>query len=257
MGQQPSSPKPGTTLQVIGAGLPRTGTSSFTQALATLLDGPTYHGGTQITLGHPDTITHWISILRDWLSNDKHQAQKTLHQILSGYAAIADAPGSQLIPELLELYPDAKVVCTVRDPDSWEKSLDNIRHVATLWFLGVVLLPLPGMRHFVTYIDCLEKQWVRLYGERAPTRLTYEKHIRWLEEVVPPERLFFVDVKDGWGPLCQALGKDVPVGVPFPRVNDSDAIDMTAKYHIRRGLVRWVGVFVVIGAVGLGLRKLW
>lgn len=51
MGQQYSAPVPGTKLQVIGAGLPRTGTVSFSRALEILLDGPVYHDGTNITLG--------------------------------------------------------------------------------------------------------------------------------------------------------------------------------------------------------------
>lgn len=34
-------------MKVIGLGLPRTGTSSFTRALEILLESPVYHGGTQ------------------------------------------------------------------------------------------------------------------------------------------------------------------------------------------------------------------
>ena len=51
MGQQASVPKPGTQIQVIGAGLPRTGTTSFSRSLEILLNGPVYHVGTQTTLG--------------------------------------------------------------------------------------------------------------------------------------------------------------------------------------------------------------
>jgi hypothetical protein len=64
-----------------------------------------------------------------------------------GYAAVTDAPGTGLVKEMLELYPDAKVICTVRDPDAWVKSMDTVANAATLWFLGIVLLPLPGMYH--------------------------------------------------------------------------------------------------------------
>jgi hypothetical protein len=51
MGNQLSAPKPGTEFQVIGAGLSRTGTASFSKALRILLDRLVYHGGTQTTLG--------------------------------------------------------------------------------------------------------------------------------------------------------------------------------------------------------------
>lgn len=66
MGNQPSIPNPGTKFQVIGAGLSRTGTASFSEALRILLDGPVYHGGTQTTLGKPVEIKSWIKLLSHW-----------------------------------------------------------------------------------------------------------------------------------------------------------------------------------------------
>jgi hypothetical protein len=37
---------------------------------------------------------------------------------MDGYVATVDAPGAQFVPELMELYPDVMVICTVRDPDT-------------------------------------------------------------------------------------------------------------------------------------------
>ncbi|KAJ6031912.1 NAD dependent epimerase/dehydratase [Penicillium herquei] len=253
MGQKPSVPKPGTKIQVIGAGLPRTGTASFSAALETLLDGPIFHGGTQATLGPPDQIKTWMSALKHWAANgasDRKPMLQLLERQLDGYAATTDSPGAQFVPELMELYPNAKVICTVRDLGSWENSMNQIMHYTFLWFLRGVLLPLPGMRHFVDYLGLLSVQWTRLYGEKIPTRQTYYRHIEWLKQVVPKERLVFYDVKDGWEPLCTALGKEVPRDQPFPHINDGDAIDKIASLHIRRGLTRWAVIFGVF-AIGL------
>lgn len=144
MGQQASIPRPGTQLQVIGAGLSRTGTASFSAALEILLDGPIYHGGTQTTLGPPLEIKSWNQILRTWLAGDRATTLCLLRRRTTGYAAITDAPASQFVPELLALYPDCKVIVTVRDPEAWVKSMQQISSLAKLWFLGAVLLPLPG-----------------------------------------------------------------------------------------------------------------
>ncbi|PWY83571.1 hypothetical protein BO70DRAFT_395994 [Aspergillus heteromorphus CBS 117.55] len=95
-----------------------------------------------------------------------------------------------------------------------------------MWFLRAVLLPLPGMRHFVDHINVLVQQWEKVY----------RMHIAWLKDVVPEERLVVVDVKEGWEPLCRALGKEVPKDIPFPRINDAEAIDRTAKVYISRGM---------------------
>ncbi|CAI7671726.1 unnamed protein product [Penicillium manginii] len=240
MGQKASLPQPGTRFQIIGAGLPRTGTASLTMALETLLDGPIWHGGTQTTLGPPSQIKAWGRILRHWLAGtvpDRSAALKLIEHELDGYAAITDCPGGQLVPELLELYPTAKVICTVRDPIKWEKSLDQ-----------AILLPLPGMRHFISYCTLLRDQWVEIYGEAIPTRQTYIRHISWLKEVVPEDRLVFFDVRDGWEPLCEALDKEVPKDLPFPHVNDGDAIGEVAKLHVRRGLTRWAIILTCVAA---------
>ncbi|KAF7617514.1 putative NAD dependent epimerase/dehydratase [Aspergillus flavus] len=269
MGQTASAPKPGTQIQVIGAGLPRTGTASFSAALTILLDGPVYHGGTQLTRGSPSELKSWIHILRAWLEDDKRTVLSIVKSRLEGYAAITDAPGCQLLPELLELYPDAKVICTVRDPLAWEKSMNQIHSFARLSFLKILLLPLPGMRHFVDFTWLLRQQWGNLYADgrrfssvkevsdTLPQRAIYSKHVAWLQENVPADRLVFFDVREGWEPLCKALGKDVPTDIPFPHVNDSEEIARTAKYHIRRALIRWVGIFAITGIAITGFMRRW
>ncbi|PYI35365.1 NAD dependent epimerase/dehydratase [Aspergillus indologenus CBS 114.80] len=272
MGQTASAPQPGTQLQVIGAGLPRTGTASFSAALTILLDGPVYHGGTQLTRGGPGELKAWIRILRCWLaggeqSPQRRECQRLLRHQLDGYAAITDAPGCQLLPELLALYPDAKVICTVRDPVAWEKSMAQVHSFTRLHFLKLLLLPLPGMRHFVDFTWLLRRQWCRLYADdRSLTsvqqvrdtlihRGVYERHIAWLEANVPADRVVFVDVRDGWEPLCRALGKEVPAGIPFPRINDADAIARTGREYIRRAMARWVAILGVAGTAVLLLQR--
>lgn len=255
MGNAASAPQPGVKLQVIGAGLPRTGTASFSEALRILLEGPVYHGGTQMTLGPEEDVRGWVKVLSLLPATADRQKQEQLalmHQRLDGFAAVTDSPACGFGPELLEMYPDAMVICTTRDPQSWEKSMAGIANVATMWFLRVVLLPLPTMRFFPDYINGLRKQYIHLYGEAEPlSQAVYHKHIAWLKEIVPEERLVFFDVKDGWEPLCKALGKDVP-DVPFPRINDSEAIDRLSAKMVGRGLKRWT-VIMASGAAAVAI----
>ncbi|KAI7777867.1 hypothetical protein LA080_002990 [Diaporthe eres] len=155
---------------------------------------------------------------------------------------------------LIQLYPDAKVICTVRDAEAWEKSMEGVASASTKWFLRGVLLPLPTMRHFVDYINGLRDQWLYLYGEtEPPTRVSYNRHMEWLKRTVPADRLIFLEVKDGWEPLCKALGKEVP-DVPFPRINDSEAIDKFAAKTAKRGLIRWAILLAGI-SVGIALYR--
>jgi hypothetical protein len=259
MGAQPSTPRPGTELQVIGAGLSRTGTASFSEALRILLDGPVYHGGTQTVLGPPVEIKSQIQILTKLFhyptrteANEKEGLQ-LIKERFNGYAAVTDAPCSGLVPELLKIHPNAKVICTVRDPKAWVKSMEGVASLSTMAFLSIILFPIPGMRHFPNYINKLREQWVTLYGDAGrepPTVETYDRHIEWLKGVVPEDQLVFFAVKDGWEPLCKALGKPIPEGVPFPRINDGEAIDRLAKQKVTQGMIRWL---IVIATAGFAL----
>jgi hypothetical protein len=257
MGAQPSVPKPGTTIQVIGAGLSRTGTASFSRALSILFDAPVYHGGTQATLGPPSHIQSWITLLSHWPSrtpSDTETINNILKTRLDGYAAVTDAPCNGLIPELLSLYPEAIVICTIRDPDAWVRSMETVSSAALLWGLRFVLFWLPGMRHFPTYIQELRKQWIVLYGQAEPaTRKHWDEHMKYLRSIVPEDRLVIFDVKEGWGPLCKVLEKKVP-DVEFPRINDGKAIEELTKRFITKGLVRWG---IVVSTVGVGVLSFW
>ncbi|KAI9151520.1 hypothetical protein HJFPF1_08724 [Paramyrothecium foliicola] len=250
MGQQYSAPQQGSKLRVIGTGLPRTGTASFSRALEILLNGPVYHGGTQVTLGPEAEVKTWIKLLSQWPPTNDRNHKENLHLLksrLDGFVAITDSPGCSLIPELCALYPDAKVICTIRDPEAWEKSMQNVGNASTQWFLRFVLFPLPSLRFFVDYIDMLRPQWYALYGETEPvTTKSWHRHMAWLAENVPRDRLIFFDVKDGWDPLCQALELPVPEDIPFPRINDGQQIEAFAKRHVTRGLVQWIKILATL-----------
>lgn len=256
MGQQQSHPQPGAKLQVIGAGLPRTGTASFAAALEILLQGPVYHGGTQVARGPESRIRRWTEVLRRTpirSAADEKFVEAWLRREFDGYVATADAAPQLFVEELMVLHPDAKVVCTVRDADSWATSIGATVSLVMRWFLPVVLFWVPTMRYFPAYIDALTGgRWAELYylpGEVTTEHQVVERHMAWLKAVVPKERLFFVDVKDGWEPLCKALGCEIPQGVDFPRVNDTDAMTALVREQIMYGLARWAVVFGVVGSV--------
>lgn len=81
-----------------------------------------YHGGTQILVNDDDThIKSWIKILAQTpykTSADRTSVLRRIKSLTDGFVATADAPLAQFVEELMELYPEAKVICTVRDPDT-------------------------------------------------------------------------------------------------------------------------------------------
>jgi hypothetical protein len=258
MGQEYSRPSPGTKLQIIGVGLPRTGTSSLTAALETLLNKPVYHGGTQIIRGPELEVRSWIKVLSQWPTNDPelHEENKAIiRQRLDGFAAVNDvAPVYAYLKDLVEMYPDAKFVCSARDVEAWEKSFEMLGASFLPILITVfrfVLWPLPTLRYFPDFIASVRRLMGNLFGEDTIcTRKTYYAHGKLLRESIPEDRLVFVSVKDGWEPLCRALDMPVPEGVPFPKVNDAKAVDELMSQTIRMGLTRWA---LIVGTVGVGV----
>ena len=280
-------PQPGRQIQVIGAGmygdlflkraihkggyriisantipgLPRTGTNSFCAALAILLDGPAYHVGVQTVLAGPDetVIQNWIALMNLWPPSTEDQKQNfmdRLHSELSGFIAVADPPASLLVPELMELYPDAKVIVTTRAKTKWAASMLAVKKlIIPFWISKTLYLFIPTLRHMPTFWGQLPAIFTARHGEtmtdEASVSRIYDAHHAWLREVVPAKKLFFVDVKEGWGPLCEALGVRMPVGLEFPRLNDGRDMEVLFKGFAMQGLMRWGVVLAAVGVVGL------
>ncbi|KAJ8120758.1 hypothetical protein ONZ43_g2615 [Nemania bipapillata] len=264
MGQEASRPQPGKKLQVIGAGLPRTGTTSFSQALSILLDGPVHHCGTQISKGESYNIKTWTRILKHTpirSAEDEAYVLKELSQLMDGYVAVTDTPACVFVPELMKLYPDAKVICTIRDSDKWAESLDKTASNAQVWFFGFVLMFNNPMRHFSAWTTAMrDGRWGEVFPSRraaggAQEGQVWERHLAFLKEHVPPEKLVFFDVRDGWKPLCKALGCEVPKGIDFPRSNDSKAMEEIFRSEIRTGLRRWAMVLGTVAAMYWGWKS--
>lgn len=88
------------------------------------------------------------------------------------------------------------------------------------------------------------KEWARKYYERLEEKLKSEKreYLDW-------------EVKDGWGPLCEFLGKEVPEE-EFPFGNKGGAefeknANKAIEKMVKRAVVRIAGTVVVLAA-GVG-----
>src|SRR3979411_1012948 len=105
MANQPGVMHEWSGLKVIGAGFGRTGTLSLKAALEELGFGPCYH--MIEVFSHPDDVAQWEALPRG--------EPIGLHKLMAGYQAAVDWPTCAFYEELMQAYPDAKVLLTVRD----------------------------------------------------------------------------------------------------------------------------------------------
>jgi hypothetical protein len=207
-------------MKLIGAGLPRTGTLSQKVALEILGFAPCYHMVN--VLGDLEQAQYWRAAFEgnaDW------------PQVFGEHQATVDWPGSYFYPELMDAYPDAKVLLSVRDSESWAQSMRD-----TIWgvlYRDILIHDLSNARTKVdpkwgSYIELMRVMWERSGlmpgGIESTPEAMAEAMERYQEEVqrnVPSDRLLVWSVRDGWGPLCEFL--DVPVPeMPFPHLNDTE-----------------------------------
>lgn len=232
----------GDTFYVIGAGFGRTGTSSFKKALDILWYGPTYHMFEVLQKSH---AKQWLKFAQD------PSDLMLLNSVLagSGYNSSCDFPSAVFWKEQLELYPNAKVILTVRDAEKWHQScMDTIFHFqydhpASNFGLKVIAslgLPIPGMRSMTDAIirnKTFHGDWSKENVIRC-----FNAHNQHVIDVCPKEKLLVFEVSQGWEPLCQFLGVPVPKE-PFPHVNDTK--EFQKMVHAL--------TFLGYGTVGLGV----
>lgn len=102
-------------LQVIGAGLGRTGTTSLKRALEHLLGGPCYH--MLEVQKRTDDADAW---------GDAYEGRLPLwDNFFEGYQATVDWPAAPFWSEISSTFPDALVLLSVRDPDAWWRSASS------------------------------------------------------------------------------------------------------------------------------------
>ncbi|KUJ15231.1 uncharacterized protein LY89DRAFT_783419 [Mollisia scopiformis] len=253
MGQQPSIPTDlSRELQVIGAGFSRTGTVSFSMALERLLQGPVCHSGTAVLMREEEYIKSWIKIQQPGASQEV--INENLRSLTAGYVATTDTPATFFTEELTKLYPNAIVICTTRERAAWWKSAQALTKNINLWWLDAMLWPMPTLRYFAKWRDScgdrIEIAYQRPKEDMDGPQLL-DIHEDYVRRVVPPERLFFFNVKEGWGPLCKILNCPVP-DEPFPRANDAGAMQEFFEGVVKKALLKWAQMFGVVG-VGIGV----
>lgn len=194
-------------LQIIGAGYGRTGTFSLKHALEKLLDAPCYHMY-EITQSEAQ-LCHWL----DWAKHP--ESSPDWDAILDGYAAAVDAPVCFFWEELMQRYPDAKVILTTRDPDSWVRSFKALMatNIKSSW-MGLFS---SKIRRFGKFGRAMGGQFLTSL-ERGTLIEQFERHNQRVRDVVPPDRLLELQIGAGWEPLCEFLGVPVP-DEPYPYLN--------------------------------------
>lgn len=201
-------------LQVVGAGLGRTGTMSLKQALEQLLDGRCYH--MMEVFGDRDAIDTWHRAAEgespDWGS------------FLDGYVATVDWPAAAFWDELADANPDAVILLSTRDADAWWKSASS-----TIFQVHSIDAAAGSEQeaHKAMADALFEKTFTPSWQDEHAAKAAFLAHNDRVRATAPAHRLVEYHPGDGWGPLCEALGVPEPAE-PYPHVNTTDDFRLMA-----------------------------
>jgi hypothetical protein len=233
-------------IRLIGAGLPRTGTLTQKLALEQLGLGPCYH---------------WVNVIADLgqveLWDRALDGEAPWAEVFDGHRSTVDWPGGYFYRDLIDVYPDAKVLLSVRDPQAWERSFRE-----TIWVMchGETLMPLlsraraeidPRWRRYLKLVDRMfwGPQGTFAAGHAVPSLLIEQmiRHNEQVKRLVPAERLLVWDVAEGWEPLCAFLEVDVP-DEPLPHANDRESFVERVTDAALDSLAAWREARLLAGA---------
>ena len=201
-------------LQVVGAGLGRTGTHSLKVALERLLGGRCHHMY-EVFMDYERQLPLWQRAVNG------EPFEEWAPVALDGFVASVDWPSARWYPELADANPSALVLLSHRgDADTWWRSADK-----TIFH---------GMREagdpddFRRMARPLIEDHIGSYTDEATAKAGYERHNAAVRERIPADRLLEWVPGDGWEPICARLGVPVP-DEPFPLTNT------TAEFRRQRG----------------------
>ena len=194
-------------LSVIGAGFGRTGTMSIKMALEHLGLGPCHH--MEEVFGNPAQLPNWLAAAKgqqvDW------------DDVFTGYGSAVDWPSAHYWRELAEVYPNSKILLSVRPAERWWDSFSGtIKKI--LEIRDTIPEEYPRSVANMGYKIIAEQTFSNAMDDKAKVLSAFQKRIEDVKQAIPAERLLIFDVSEGWAPLCKFLNLPVPDG-EFPRSN--------------------------------------
>jgi hypothetical protein len=238
-------------IRLVCAGLGRTGTYSLTEALELLHYKP-YHF---VATSHAATWTR--------VASGSASVDTVLDLIVNdGYDAVLENPCSDIYLDILQRYPEAKVILTVRDsPENFESSWKALMNTMVLteqsfrwtfpsFFAWIPLFQqLKQIRYMMGTTHLQLEPGALTHGWRSESdgwlATQYERHNVHVQQHVSKKRLLVFNVKQGWKPLCDFLECNVPDGVLFPhsKTNDAAAL-LRLKRIFQITIYSWIPIAV-------------
>lgn len=212
-------------MKIIYAGYSKCGTKTMNAAL------------TELGYNVYDYMENIAYLHDDWMKIFKHGGSvEDFRRMYEDVDAVTDAPCYFFWEEILEAFPDAKIIFSKRDDEAWLKSVKHQMDQGQGFIFRIMEFLSPTSRRLNNYglyimricfaMEADTRGW-NIFGKIKynDTMLLkrYRTHNEYVLKNVPKDKLLVIDFKQGWEPLCEFLNQPVP-DVPFPHKNKKGVI---------------------------------
>nr|CAB3262676.1 uncharacterized protein LOC100181738 [Phallusia mammillata] len=212
-------------MKILCVGFWKTGTKSLSKAL-THLGYNVYDYEEQLV----NLKTTWNKFFDGTITD------KDIYETFKDIDVLIDGPVIVFWEEIYRVFPEAKVILTIRDEDGWWKSWKNMQDdfFAGSYLLRISIMVSPTARKFLhsgvkifgmaygfdNSLSPFSMDWnanERLY------KMKYRKHNCYVLHTVPEDKRLVHISKEGWEPICKYLDHDVPK-IPYPHQNKNASL---------------------------------
>lgn len=196
------------------------------------------------TMIDPRDSDMWVEAIKGKYFGGRKFTRQDWDQLLGHCQAVCDFPACAFAEELIAAYPEAKVILTNRNIESWyESCIGTIRRSMTsklLYFVGFFDVevmgkwtPMTRLLFKAVFDDNFERNGRDVFREQYAT----------VRDLVPKDRLLEYQIGEGWERLCKFLEVAVP-SVDYPNTNEAAAFRDRNRLRfwlaVKRGLPRMV-----------------
>lgn len=247
-------------MRVLVLGMCRTGTHSMWEALKMLGYIDCYH--MMNTMIDPNDNDMWLEAIKGKWFGGKPFTKTEWDMLLGHCQAVCDFPACAFAEELIEAYPDAKVILTNRPVDAWYKScIGTIRNSMTsnlLYYMGFFDTEVMGK--WTPMTRALFKGVFDNNFEKNGKQV-YEDQYNLVRKMVPKERLLEFQIGESWDRLCEFLEVPMP-DVDYPNTNEAAAFKDRNRLRfwlaLKRGTPRIAATLATLTAItAAGVYLLW
>ena len=159
--------------------------------------------------------------------------------------------------DLYRAYPDAKVILTTRDIDSWfrsmQKTIFSYLDKKSVWILRY--MGPKRVRQDIAMNNLILKAFCN-NDRDSGCRQAYLDHNERVRNSIPASQLLEYGLGDGWAPLCEFLGVPVP-DKPYPKSNSAAELEHLEEGELAENIwsttKKLLGYATSLVAVGLGV----